>query len=148
MVALGGSIIPFLIQWMALSTFSSKNYNKNYYQDQQNSYSTGYSPSYVSDSVSSDNTITNHGSYQYNVAGYSNLYAAYTPTSASFVPKTRWQLLNDFQSFTEDEIETFLPQICNILIDRDNACGINNSLTRARIYYSLLTLTYSLLTQA
>jgi len=131
MVALGGSIIPFLIQWMALSTFSSKNYNNNYYQNQQNEYSSssaGYSPSYVSDSISNDNSVVNHGNYQYNVAGYSNSYAAYTPTSASFVPKTRWQLLNDFQSFTEDEIETFLPQICNILIDRDNACGITVNL--------------------
>lgn len=31
--------------------------------------------------------------------------------------KSQWSLLNDLQSLPEDEIEHFLPQICNLLVD-------------------------------
>jgi len=34
--------------------------------------------------------------------------------------KTHWNLLSDFQQLPEDEIEEFLPQICNILVERDH----------------------------
>ena len=34
-------------------------------------------------------------------------------------PKSHWALLSEFHSLPEDEIEGFLPQICNILLDRD-----------------------------
>ena len=33
--------------------------------------------------------------------------------------KSPWSLLSDFKSLSENEIEKFLPQICNILIDKD-----------------------------
>ena len=38
----------------------------------------------------------------------------------SHSPKSRWNLLGDFQQLSEDEIEMFLPQICNILFSLDN----------------------------
>lgn len=66
-------ILPFLVQWLALSHLGSRNY-----QDPYNS------------------------AYQY-----------------SSPPKSHWALLSEFQQLPEDEIEGFLPQICNILIDRD-----------------------------
>lgn len=34
-------------------------------------------------------------------------------------PKSHWALLSEFHNLPEDEIEAFLPQICNILLDRD-----------------------------
>jgi hypothetical protein len=37
----------------------------------------------------------------------------------SFPPKSHWTLLSEFQQLPEDEIESFLPQICNILIERE-----------------------------
>ena len=37
-----------------------------------------------------------------------------------FLP-LHWALLSEFQQLPEDEIEGFLPQICNILIDRDTS---------------------------
>ena len=64
-------ILPFLVQWLALSHVG----NRAYYQS----------------------------NYQY----YSS------------PPKSHWALLAEFQELPEDEIEGFLPQVCNILIDRD-----------------------------
>lgn len=37
----------------------------------------------------------------------------------SYPPKSHWTLLSELQQVPEDEIEEFLPQICNILIERD-----------------------------
>ena len=37
--------------------------------------------------------------------------------------KTQWNLLSDFQQLPEDEIEEFLPQICNILVEREREQG-------------------------
>lgn len=47
---------------------------------------------------------------------------SYQPTSYQFSspPKSHWSLLSEFQNLPEDEIEGFLPQICNILLDRDS----------------------------
>lgn len=41
--------------------------------------------------------------------------AGYSPHS----PKSHWNLLSDFQALPEDDIEEFLPQICNILVAQD-----------------------------
>jgi hypothetical protein len=41
------------------------------------------------------------------------------PVQHFSAPKSHWTLLSEFQQLPEDEIESFLPQICNILIDRD-----------------------------
>ncbi len=32
--------------------------------------------------------------------------------------KSHWTLLNDFQQLPEEDIELFLPQICNMILDR------------------------------
>ena len=61
-------ILPFLVQWIALSQFGSQ--------------------------LSS--------------------YLKYDPH------KSYWTLLSDFKNIPENEVEKFLPQVCNILIDRDN----------------------------
>ena len=47
---------------------------------------------------------------------------SYQQTSYQFSspPKSHWSLLSEFQNLPEDEIEGFLPQICNILLDRDS----------------------------
>jgi hypothetical protein len=66
-------ILPFLVQWLALSHLGSRNYQDHY-----------------------------NSAYQY-----------------SSPPKSHWALLSEFQQLPEDEIEGFLPQICNILLDRD-----------------------------
>lgn len=67
-------ILPFLIQWLALSHLGSHFLNQQSYQA-------------------------------------SSFY--------SYPPKSQWTLLNDFANLCEDEIEKFLPQVCNILIDRE-----------------------------
>lgn len=41
--------------------------------------------------------------------------AGYSPQP----PKSHWNLLSDFQALPEDDIEEFLPQICNILVAQD-----------------------------
>lgn len=38
---------------------------------------------------------------------------------STFPPKSQWTLLQDINSMPEDDIEKFLPQVCNLLIDRD-----------------------------
>jgi hypothetical protein len=42
--------------------------------------------------------------------------SAYQADSAR---NSHWSLLSSFETLGEDEIETFLPQVCNILVDRD-----------------------------
>jgi len=36
------------------------------------------------------------------------------------IQQSHWTLLTEFTAIPEDEIELFLPQVCNILLDRDN----------------------------
>ena len=40
-------------------------------------------------------------------------------TSMGMPPKSHWTLLAEFQSLPEDEIERFLPQVCNIILERE-----------------------------
>lgn len=53
--------------------------------------------------------LSQHGSRNYQISS--------NPFSSP--PKSHWALLSEFHSLPEDEIEGFLPQICNILIDRE-----------------------------
>ena len=39
--------------------------------------------------------------------------------NAAFFQKSHWSLLNELSLIPEDDIEIFLPQICNILTDRE-----------------------------
>lgn len=82
-----GGILPFLIQWLALSHFGSVLLNPNPLP-----YSSSYPTSYPDQSYSQGN------------------YYSHQPSS-------QWKLLNEFANLAEDEIEKFLPQICNILLD-------------------------------
>eukprot|EP01041_Mallomonas_annulata_P012156 gene12156-25509_t len=41
------------------------------------------------------------------------------PTFTQFPPKSHWALLSDLQQLPEEEIEDYLPQLCNILLDRE-----------------------------
>lgn len=45
---------------------------------------------------------------------YPNYYQDYLP------PKNYWSLLHELEQLPEEEIEQFLPQVCNIMIDRDS----------------------------
>lgn len=74
-------VIPFLVQWAALTYFVTK--------QQENSYS--HFP------------LTNGPIYQ-------------QPADHSI---GHYTLLSEFDSLREEEIETFLPQIMNIILDRD-----------------------------
>lgn len=38
----------------------------------------------------------------------------------SLPPKSHWTLLNELQKLGEDEIERYLPQVCNMVLDRDS----------------------------
>lgn len=45
---------------------------------------------------------------------------AYTSSAQSTMPpKSHWSLLTEFQHYPEEEIESFLPQICNMILDRN-----------------------------
>lgn len=44
----------------------------------------------------------------------------YYPTGHSMPPKSHWTLLAEFQNLPEEEIETFLPQICNMVLDQES----------------------------
>eukprot|EP01033_Poteriospumella_lacustris_P016770 gene16770-12000_t len=48
-----------------------------------------------------------------------NAYTGYTGQSP-MPPKSHWSLLSEFQSLPEEDIETFLPQICNMILDRES----------------------------
>ena len=78
-------ILPFLMQWLALSKYSPYQYD-----DQSN------------------------------------------PNHPYFTPKSHWTLINEFADLPEEEIEMFLPQVCNIIIDSDvhDEYGIHQSLER------------------
>jgi hypothetical protein len=86
-----GGILPFLIQWLALSHFGSVLLNPNPLP-----YSAQYPESYASP-------------YPAQSYSHSNYYGNSAPS--------QWKLLNEFANLAEDEIEKFLPQICNILLD-------------------------------
>lgn len=42
-----------------------------------------------------------------------------TSAGSEYTPKNHWTLLNEFQHLPEEEIEHFLPQICNMIVDRE-----------------------------
>eukprot|EP01038_Epipyxis_sp_PR26KG_P011216 gene11216-15050_t len=79
-------ILPFLIQWLALSYYQSAPFDL------------------------SSSSYSSYDSYGYN----NNL-----PFSSPYPPKSHWTLLTELQQLNEDEVETFLPQLCNILLDRE-----------------------------
>ena len=37
-----------------------------------------------------------------------------------YPPKSHWSLLSELQQLPEEDLEDFLPQLCNILLDRDS----------------------------
>lgn len=76
-----GGILPFLMQWLALSHLGNVLLNPD-------PLSLSFSPSH-----------TMHMNYQ---------------------PKSQWALLQEFVTIPEDEIEKFLPQIANILLEYEN----------------------------
>jgi hypothetical protein len=41
-------------------------------------------------------------------------------TPLHYATRSQWSLLHELQSIPESEIERFLPQICNIMLDRDS----------------------------
>ena len=49
-------------------------------------------------------------------------FSQHSPSNShqfSSPPKSHWTLLSEFYNLPQGEIEGFLPQICNILLDRD-----------------------------
>lgn len=53
--------------------------------------------------------------------GYGMANSAFLPAfsaSPSFPPRSHWTLLTELQELPEEEIEGFLPQICNMVLDR------------------------------
>jgi len=46
-----------------------------------------------------------------------------TTAGSEHSPKNHWTLLNEFQHLPEEEIEHFLPQICNMIVDREASLG-------------------------
>jgi len=40
--------------------------------------------------------------------------------ATSYAPKSLWTLLNEFKQLPEEEIDHFLPQICNMILDRES----------------------------
>ena len=81
-------ILPFLVQWLALSSDESR-------------LGTTPGSNYNSNSNSNSNYNYNYNSYP------------------SYPPKSYYSLISDLQQLPEEEIESFLPQICNILFDCD-----------------------------
>jgi hypothetical protein len=57
-------------------------------------------------------------SYYYYQPGTTTAGSEYTPKNHN-----HWTLLNDFQQLPEEEIEHFLPQICNMIVDREASLG-------------------------
>jgi hypothetical protein len=76
------NILPFLIQWVALSFLGTKYLQQQQQMQMQSSY--------------------------------------YPINQIPLPPKSHWTLLSEFQSLPEEEIETFLPQICNMILDRES----------------------------
>ncbi len=85
-------IIPFLVNWLALSQWIST------------TSKFGGSPVFSQHGIPS----SDHNSH-------------------SLSSKSYWSLLSDFQSLPEEEVELFLPQICNILLDRENQPSPGNT---------------------
>ena len=83
-------VVPILIQWLALLTGQ------------------GGGPGTTN--------AMNGGMVGQSSAWGFNEYGQQQPMGGSG-SKTYWQLLNDLKSLPEDEIENFLPQLCNILVD-------------------------------
>lgn len=139
-----GGVVPFLIQWLTFSQLGNNNNDYQYYPstsispsqpssggyDESLAYS--YSGSAAYDHVNSNINRANY--YPYPANSYhsnhnvlpSSQYSVqqqqqqqqYNTVSSS--RKTRWSLLSDLDKFPEDDLETFLPQLCNILIERDD----------------------------
>jgi hypothetical protein len=42
-------------------------------------------------------------------------------TQYSFPPRSHWSLLSEFHLLDDKELENFLPQLCNILVERDTS---------------------------
>lgn len=42
-----------------------------------------------------------------------------SPAQYTMPLKSHWTLLSELQHYPEEEIESFLPQICNMILDRD-----------------------------
>lgn len=103
-------ILPFLIQWVALSMFgTTKRLPSSSFDD--TTYSSHYAQSPILTSTS----------YNYLSPSYSNSQS-FPSTSSSYSvlpPKSHWTLLTELQGLPEEDIEPFLPQICNMVLDRD-----------------------------
>lgn len=92
-------ILPFLIQWIALSQvgkLSNYQYSRSY-----NTILPSYSES--------------------NFAGNEHLGDF---VHHSLPPKSHWTLLADFQRLNEDEMEIFLPQLCNMMLDDSSSSSL------------------------
>ena len=87
-------VVPFLIQWLALLTGQ------------------GGGPGPIN--------TTNRGVEGQTSAWGFNEYVQ-QQSMGTLGGKTYWHLLNDLKSLPEDEIENFLPQLCNILVDNNFA---------------------------
>ena len=104
-------ILPFLIQWLALSKFSQ-------------------TPSSSSSTLRNPTGTGTHqpGGTQTGSSTYidPHHHHSYHP------PKSHWTLLNEFADLPEDEIELFLPQVCNIILDNESydQYGIFHNLER------------------
>lgn len=66
-------ILPFLIQWIALSQLGSQ-----------------------------------------------HPYLQHVPQQSMHIPKSHWTLLNEFKQLPEEEVDHFLPQVCNMVLDRES----------------------------
>lgn len=84
-------IVPFLVNWLALSQW-----------------------------ISTTSKLGGAPASQNGIPSYHN---GHSISSQSY-----WSLLSDFQSLPEEEVELFLPQICNILLDRENQPSAGNAL--------------------
>lgn len=114
-------ILPFLMQWLSLSSHQQEQYNtpSSHYSTPSQPYQQPYQPyTHTSESISSPH----HSSYYHQNTGQH----AYT------APKSHWTLINEFAQLPEDEIETFLPQVLNILLDNESPdqYGIYSQLER------------------
>ena len=119
-------ILPFLIQWLALSQYGQQNkpspydttgYPQTQYYSQQSGSYAGQQTQYYQQGGGGTAPPPTNSAY-YNRPAYSS------PLEA---PKSYWTLLTEFQQLPEDEIENFLPQICNILIEREDEISNTNN---------------------
>lgn len=68
---------------------------------------------------------------QYNTHPYQPQHHGYNSHHQPY--KSHWTLINEFIQLPEDEIETFLPQVVNIILDQEtpDTSGIYDSLQRS-----------------